>query len=140
MDDESFLQVYKSKVPRQLIAWATILPDVGCGDCRNGYLNNHEHSDEPNQKLRTALLLRGRQCGDGSGRRNIGPCLSQPALCLSAFQWHARKINSQPDKNTNEEQYITSDVASVVDSGGRCLMCASNPSPVLTMDIRGKDP
>uniref|UniRef100_A0A5K3F232 Transposase n=1 Tax=Mesocestoides corti TaxID=53468 RepID=A0A5K3F232_MESCO len=27
MDDESFLQVYKSKVPRQLIAWATILPD-----------------------------------------------------------------------------------------------------------------
>uniref|UniRef100_A0A5K3FF67 Transposase n=1 Tax=Mesocestoides corti TaxID=53468 RepID=A0A5K3FF67_MESCO len=29
MNDVSFLQVYKSKVPRQLFAWATILPDVG---------------------------------------------------------------------------------------------------------------
>ncbi|VDD82146.1 unnamed protein product [Mesocestoides corti] len=40
MDDESFLQVYKSKVSRQLFALATILPDVGCGECRTGYFTN----------------------------------------------------------------------------------------------------
>uniref|UniRef100_A0A5K3EVT9 Uncharacterized protein n=1 Tax=Mesocestoides corti TaxID=53468 RepID=A0A5K3EVT9_MESCO len=49
----------------------------------------------------------------------------QPILCLSAIQWHARKINSQPDKNTNEVQYLMSGVASVVDSGERRLMCGS---------------
>uniref|UniRef100_A0A5K3EHA1 FBPase domain-containing protein n=1 Tax=Mesocestoides corti TaxID=53468 RepID=A0A5K3EHA1_MESCO len=61
---------------------------------------------------------------DGSGRRNIGlPGLSQ--YCVSAFQWHARKISSQPEKEANEVQYIMSGVASVVDSDGRRLTCGS---------------
>uniref|UniRef100_A0A5K3FXU5 ABC transmembrane type-1 domain-containing protein n=1 Tax=Mesocestoides corti TaxID=53468 RepID=A0A5K3FXU5_MESCO len=47
----------------------------------------------------------------------------QPALCLSAIQWHARKISSQSEKDTNEVQNIMSGVASVVDSDGRCLAC-----------------
>ncbi|VDD84450.1 unnamed protein product [Mesocestoides corti] len=37
----------------------------------------------------------------------------QPILCLSVFQWHARKISSQPEKDTTEVQYIMSGVASV---------------------------
>uniref|UniRef100_A0A5K3EKE6 Lipoprotein n=1 Tax=Mesocestoides corti TaxID=53468 RepID=A0A5K3EKE6_MESCO len=45
----------------------------------------------------------------------------QPILCPSAFQWHARKIGSQPEKDTTEVQYIMSGVASVVDSDGRRL-------------------
>uniref|UniRef100_A0A5K3FBD3 Ig-like domain-containing protein n=1 Tax=Mesocestoides corti TaxID=53468 RepID=A0A5K3FBD3_MESCO len=49
----------------------------------------------------------------------------QPILCLSAFQWLARKVSSQPEKGTNEEQYIMSGVASVVDSDGRRLTCSS---------------
>uniref|UniRef100_A0A5K3EL42 SURF1-like protein n=1 Tax=Mesocestoides corti TaxID=53468 RepID=A0A5K3EL42_MESCO len=49
----------------------------------------------------------------------------QPILCLSAFQWHARKISSQPEKDTNEEQYIMGCVASVKDSDGRSLTCGS---------------
>uniref|UniRef100_A0A5K3FZG3 Ig-like domain-containing protein n=1 Tax=Mesocestoides corti TaxID=53468 RepID=A0A5K3FZG3_MESCO len=49
----------------------------------------------------------------------------QPILCLSVFQWHARKISSQPEKDTNEEQYIMSGVASVADSDGRRLTCMS---------------
>uniref|UniRef100_A0A5K3FY99 YD repeat-containing protein n=1 Tax=Mesocestoides corti TaxID=53468 RepID=A0A5K3FY99_MESCO len=45
----------------------------------------------------------------------------QPIPCLSAFQWHARKISSQPEKDTTEVQYTMSGVASVVDSDGRRL-------------------
>uniref|UniRef100_A0A5K3G4K1 Uncharacterized protein n=1 Tax=Mesocestoides corti TaxID=53468 RepID=A0A5K3G4K1_MESCO len=41
----------------------------------------------------------------------------QPIPCLSVFQWHARKISSQPEKDTTEVQYIMSGVGSVVDSG-----------------------
>uniref|UniRef100_A0A5K3EZM4 Secreted protein n=1 Tax=Mesocestoides corti TaxID=53468 RepID=A0A5K3EZM4_MESCO len=50
---------------------------------------------------------------------------SQPILCLSAFQWHARKISSQPEMDPNKEQYIMSGVASVMDSDGRRLTCVS---------------
>uniref|UniRef100_A0A5K3EYT6 Cyclic nucleotide-binding domain-containing protein n=1 Tax=Mesocestoides corti TaxID=53468 RepID=A0A5K3EYT6_MESCO len=46
---------------------------------------------------------------------------TQPILCLSAFQWHARKISSQPEKDMDEMQYIMSGVASLVDSDGRRL-------------------
>uniref|UniRef100_A0A5K3F6R2 Late endosomal/lysosomal adaptor and MAPK and MTOR activator 5 n=1 Tax=Mesocestoides corti TaxID=53468 RepID=A0A5K3F6R2_MESCO len=49
----------------------------------------------------------------------------QPILCPSALQWHARKTSSQPEKDTNEEQYILSSMATVVDSDGRRLMCGS---------------
>uniref|UniRef100_A0A5K3G252 Uncharacterized protein n=1 Tax=Mesocestoides corti TaxID=53468 RepID=A0A5K3G252_MESCO len=45
----------------------------------------------------------------------------QPILCLPVFQWHARKISSQPEKDTIEVQYIMSGVASAVDSDGRRL-------------------
>uniref|UniRef100_A0A5K3FYD6 SRCR domain-containing protein n=1 Tax=Mesocestoides corti TaxID=53468 RepID=A0A5K3FYD6_MESCO len=56
---------------------------------------------EPSQKLRTASLLRGRQCDDGSGRRHMKlPGLSQS--CYTAFQWQARKISNQPEKDTTE--------------------------------------
>uniref|UniRef100_A0A5K3FCT3 START domain-containing protein n=1 Tax=Mesocestoides corti TaxID=53468 RepID=A0A5K3FCT3_MESCO len=102
MDDESFLQVYKSKVPRQLFAWTTILPDVGCGECRTGYFTTHEQYGEPSQK---------------------------PIPCLSAFQWRARKISSQPEKNTTEVQYIMSGVASVEDSDGRARVFYTPTSP-----------
>uniref|UniRef100_A0A5K3G6S9 FZD3 n=1 Tax=Mesocestoides corti TaxID=53468 RepID=A0A5K3G6S9_MESCO len=40
----------------------------------------------------------------------------QPILCLSVFQWHARKISSQPEKDATKEQYIMSYVASMEDS------------------------
>uniref|UniRef100_A0A5K3FG13 Uncharacterized protein n=1 Tax=Mesocestoides corti TaxID=53468 RepID=A0A5K3FG13_MESCO len=50
---------------------------------------------------------------------------SQPILCLSAFQWHATKISSQPEKDTTEVQCILSGVASVMDSGGRLPTCGS---------------
>uniref|UniRef100_A0A5K3G1X4 Uncharacterized protein n=1 Tax=Mesocestoides corti TaxID=53468 RepID=A0A5K3G1X4_MESCO len=30
--------------------------------------------------------------------------MPQPILCLSAFQWHARKISSQPEKDTNKRR------------------------------------
>uniref|UniRef100_A0A5K3FNV5 Proteasome endopeptidase complex n=1 Tax=Mesocestoides corti TaxID=53468 RepID=A0A5K3FNV5_MESCO len=49
----------------------------------------------------------------------------QPILCLSVLQWHARKISSQPEEDTTEEQHIMSGVASVVDSDGRLLTCGS---------------
>uniref|UniRef100_A0A5K3FQF5 Flocculation protein FLO11-like n=1 Tax=Mesocestoides corti TaxID=53468 RepID=A0A5K3FQF5_MESCO len=102
MDEESFLQVYKNKVSRHLIACATSLPDVGCRECRTGYFTNHEQCKEPIQKLRTASLLRARQCGNRSGHRNIGQSWPQQILCLSAIQWHARKISSQPEMYTKE--------------------------------------
>uniref|UniRef100_A0A5K3F3A2 DUF1559 domain-containing protein n=1 Tax=Mesocestoides corti TaxID=53468 RepID=A0A5K3F3A2_MESCO len=95
MNDESFLQVYKSNVPRQLFAWATILPDVGCGKCRTGYFIN-----TGNQQ----------QCGEP---------IRKPIPCLSAIQWHAGKEGSQPEKDATKEQYIMSGVASAVDSDGR---------------------
>uniref|UniRef100_A0A5K3FJG9 Late endosomal/lysosomal adaptor and MAPK and MTOR activator 5 n=1 Tax=Mesocestoides corti TaxID=53468 RepID=A0A5K3FJG9_MESCO len=43
----------------------------------------------------------------------------QPIPCLSAIEWHAGKKGSQPEKDTTEEQYIMSGVASAVDSDGR---------------------
>uniref|UniRef100_A0A5K3FI24 RNase H domain-containing protein n=1 Tax=Mesocestoides corti TaxID=53468 RepID=A0A5K3FI24_MESCO len=44
-------------------------------------------------------------------------------LCPSAFQWQARMMSSQPENDVNEEQYIISGVASVVDSdGGRLTL------------------
>uniref|UniRef100_A0A5K3ERR3 Uncharacterized protein n=1 Tax=Mesocestoides corti TaxID=53468 RepID=A0A5K3ERR3_MESCO len=43
----------------------------------------------------------------------------QPTPCLSAFQWHARKISSQHEIDTNEKHYIMSGIVSVVDSDGR---------------------
>uniref|UniRef100_A0A5K3FYS0 Transmembrane protein n=1 Tax=Mesocestoides corti TaxID=53468 RepID=A0A5K3FYS0_MESCO len=49
----------------------------------------------------------------------------QPILCLSAFQWHSRRIGSKPENDTNGVQYIMSGVASVVDSDGRRLTCGS---------------
>uniref|UniRef100_A0A5K3EYD2 Transposase n=1 Tax=Mesocestoides corti TaxID=53468 RepID=A0A5K3EYD2_MESCO len=70
MDGESFLQVYKSKVPRQLFAWATILAEVGCGECRTGYLintGNQQQCGGPSQKLRTASLQRGGSVASGQG-------------------------------------------------------------------------
>uniref|UniRef100_A0A5K3FIJ6 Uncharacterized protein n=1 Tax=Mesocestoides corti TaxID=53468 RepID=A0A5K3FIJ6_MESCO len=76
MNDESFLQVYKSKVPRQLFAWTTNQSDVGCGKCRTGYFTNtgfQQECGEPIRKLRAASLLRGRHCGVGLGRRHVGP-------------------------------------------------------------------
>uniref|UniRef100_A0A5K3FIE2 Secreted protein n=1 Tax=Mesocestoides corti TaxID=53468 RepID=A0A5K3FIE2_MESCO len=33
----------------------------------------------------------------------------QPILCPSAFQWHARKISSQPVKDTTEMQVFYND-------------------------------
>uniref|UniRef100_A0A5K3FZE8 Uncharacterized protein n=1 Tax=Mesocestoides corti TaxID=53468 RepID=A0A5K3FZE8_MESCO len=37
----------------------------------------------------------------------------QPIRCPSVFPWHARKTGSQPEKDTNEVEYIRSGVASV---------------------------
>uniref|UniRef100_A0A5K3EX31 HCO3_cotransp domain-containing protein n=1 Tax=Mesocestoides corti TaxID=53468 RepID=A0A5K3EX31_MESCO len=87
---------------------------------------------ESSQKLRTASLLRGRKC-DASGilqwrrirAQTHRTTWTQPILCLSVFQWHARKVSSQPEKDTSEEQCIMSDVGSVVDSDGRRLTCSS---------------
>uniref|UniRef100_A0A5K3G2A3 Uncharacterized protein n=1 Tax=Mesocestoides corti TaxID=53468 RepID=A0A5K3G2A3_MESCO len=45
----------------------------------------------------------------------------QPIPCLSAIQWHAEKEGSQPEKDTTEEQYMMSGVATVMDSDGRRL-------------------
>uniref|UniRef100_A0A5K3F742 RUN domain-containing protein n=1 Tax=Mesocestoides corti TaxID=53468 RepID=A0A5K3F742_MESCO len=45
----------------------------------------------------------------------------QPIPCLSAIQWHAEKISSQPQKDMDEMLYIMSGVASVADSDGRRL-------------------
>uniref|UniRef100_A0A5K3FJZ1 Ovule protein n=1 Tax=Mesocestoides corti TaxID=53468 RepID=A0A5K3FJZ1_MESCO len=64
----------------------------GIRECRTGLFVNHQRCKEPSQK---------------------------PILCLFVFQWHARKISSQPEKDTNEVQYIISGVASVVDLDGR---------------------
>uniref|UniRef100_A0A5K3EXI8 Uncharacterized protein n=1 Tax=Mesocestoides corti TaxID=53468 RepID=A0A5K3EXI8_MESCO len=83
---------------------------------RIGYFNNHDQCEEPSQKLKTASLLRGGQCDDGSGCRHIGPRWPQPILCRSAFQWYAREISSQPKNDTTEVMDIISGVASVVDS------------------------
>uniref|UniRef100_A0A5K3EPL7 Uncharacterized protein n=1 Tax=Mesocestoides corti TaxID=53468 RepID=A0A5K3EPL7_MESCO len=51
----------------------------------------------------------------------------QPILCLFAFQWHARKIGSHPEKDTNEEPYLMIGVSSLVHSGAapelRVLAC-----------------
>uniref|UniRef100_A0A5K3FAA4 Polyprotein n=1 Tax=Mesocestoides corti TaxID=53468 RepID=A0A5K3FAA4_MESCO len=52
--------------------------------------------------------------------------LPQPVLCLSAFQWHAKMMSSQLEKDTNEVQYIMSGVDSVVDLEGRRLTCGSS--------------
>uniref|UniRef100_A0A5K3G3C2 SCP domain-containing protein n=1 Tax=Mesocestoides corti TaxID=53468 RepID=A0A5K3G3C2_MESCO len=99
MNDESFLQVYMSKVPRQLFAWATNLPDVGCGKCRTGYFINigfQQQCGEPIRKLRAASLLRGRQCGVGSGRRHVGPPgLSQSRVSLRSNGTRERKAANQ---------------------------------------------
>uniref|UniRef100_A0A5K3G5V8 Cyclic nucleotide-binding domain-containing protein n=1 Tax=Mesocestoides corti TaxID=53468 RepID=A0A5K3G5V8_MESCO len=58
------------------------------------YTGYQQQCNEPSQKLRTGSLLRGR---------------------------HARKISSQPEKDTIEVQYIMSGLASVADSDGRRL-------------------
>uniref|UniRef100_A0A5K3FJI2 Uncharacterized protein n=1 Tax=Mesocestoides corti TaxID=53468 RepID=A0A5K3FJI2_MESCO len=42
--------------------------------------------------------------------------LTLEILCLSAVQWQARKISSQPEKDTNEMQYLLSGASSVVHS------------------------
>uniref|UniRef100_A0A5K3FXL5 ADAM_CR_2 domain-containing protein n=1 Tax=Mesocestoides corti TaxID=53468 RepID=A0A5K3FXL5_MESCO len=108
-----------------------------CGSTRANCLVNYSlgppfcqmwgaQCEEPSQKLRSASLLRGRQCGDGSGLRHIGPRWPQPILCLSAFPWHARKISSQPEKDTSEVQHMMSGMASVSDSDGWRLTCGSS--------------
>uniref|UniRef100_A0A5K3G2D3 PPM-type phosphatase domain-containing protein n=1 Tax=Mesocestoides corti TaxID=53468 RepID=A0A5K3G2D3_MESCO len=51
-------------------------------------------------------------------RRHIGP--SEPE-----FQRHARPISSQPEKNTNEQQYKMSGTASAMDLGGRRITFGS---------------
>ncbi|VDD84431.1 unnamed protein product [Mesocestoides corti] len=82
MDDESFLQVYKSK-GSGILQWRRI---------------------------------RAQTCWT---------TWPQPILCRSAFQWRARKISSQPEKDTTEGQYIKSGLPSVVDSEARRLTCGS---------------
>uniref|UniRef100_A0A5K3G547 Envelope glycoprotein n=1 Tax=Mesocestoides corti TaxID=53468 RepID=A0A5K3G547_MESCO len=49
----------------------------------------------------------------------------QPILCPSAFRWHARKISRQPEKDTNEVQYIMSGVANVADWDEQIPTCGS---------------
>uniref|UniRef100_A0A5K3G1H1 RING-type E3 ubiquitin transferase n=1 Tax=Mesocestoides corti TaxID=53468 RepID=A0A5K3G1H1_MESCO len=51
-------------------------------------------------------------------------------LCLTSLQWHARKVSSLTERGTNEEQYIMSGVASLVDSYGKRLTCVSGLSLV----------
>uniref|UniRef100_A0A5K3F6V8 Pirin n=1 Tax=Mesocestoides corti TaxID=53468 RepID=A0A5K3F6V8_MESCO len=46
---------------------------------------------------------------------------SQKLRTASFLGWHVRKTGSQPEKNTNEVQYIMSGVVSVADSDGRHL-------------------
>ncbi|VDD79896.1 unnamed protein product [Mesocestoides corti] len=69
--------------------------------------------------------------------RHIGPGWPQPILCPSAFQWHARKISSQPEKDTIEEQYIMSGVARLADSDGSVGKISSSklPAPHIWQDI-----
>uniref|UniRef100_A0A5K3G752 Pecanex-like protein n=1 Tax=Mesocestoides corti TaxID=53468 RepID=A0A5K3G752_MESCO len=60
----------------------------------------------------------------GSGRRHVGPP-GRSQSCVSAFQWHARKVSSQSDEDMDEVQYIMSGVASVAESDGRRLTCGA---------------
>uniref|UniRef100_A0A5K3ERZ2 Ig-like domain-containing protein n=1 Tax=Mesocestoides corti TaxID=53468 RepID=A0A5K3ERZ2_MESCO len=64
----------------------------------------------------------------------------QPILCLSVFQWHARKISSQPEKDTTEEQYIMNGLASVVYSDERRLTCESTRTKSLVNYSLGPQP
>uniref|UniRef100_A0A5K3F5N1 DUF4005 domain-containing protein n=1 Tax=Mesocestoides corti TaxID=53468 RepID=A0A5K3F5N1_MESCO len=64
----------------------------------------------------------------------------QPILCLSVFQWHARKISSQPEKDTTEVQLIMSGVASVEDSDGGRLTRKSTRAKSLVSHSHGPLP
>uniref|UniRef100_A0A5K3EZE8 TerD domain-containing protein n=1 Tax=Mesocestoides corti TaxID=53468 RepID=A0A5K3EZE8_MESCO len=48
-------------------------------------------------------------------------CFNQSTISF-AFQWHVRKISSQPETDTYEKRYVMSGAASVGDSYGRCLI------------------
>uniref|UniRef100_A0A5K3FDQ2 Sema domain-containing protein n=1 Tax=Mesocestoides corti TaxID=53468 RepID=A0A5K3FDQ2_MESCO len=61
-------------------------------------------------------------------RRHIAPRQTQPIPCLPAFQWHARKICSQPEKDTHEKRCLMSGTASVVALDGQYLMFGSGRS------------
>uniref|UniRef100_A0A5K3G356 Polyprotein n=1 Tax=Mesocestoides corti TaxID=53468 RepID=A0A5K3G356_MESCO len=124
IDDESFLQVYKSKVPRQLFAWATILPDVGCGRVSNWMFYQHWISTTVRRtkpEAENSFNAEGEAVWRRIGAQTCWTTWPQPILCLSAIQWHAGKEGSQPEKDMDEMQYIMSGVASVVDSDERRL-------------------